>query len=496
MQEENLVLRQHVRITASVPHPTGGGARDPCVLLNETAHCLGGRPLFDFDQSRTYNTYDGQNQTNDRDWYAIEFPQAATCNCIELTMGMPYRDGGWWTSLDIEARADTGEWYAVENLAITPPYNFDDTRCERRPYETYALTFNALTTKAVRLAGCPGGLAQFTSLARLSAYHRDLSHWNPTSLPDPPVPYIFRLISPQTIWDLSENLAKLTGLVVVFPLMENYLDEQRYQRLWQRIRRNYQGEPDLGFLLGESIGWEAWRRIGAAVIVDHPIAPGDPHIRLSFYNTLASAVAPVVIDGQVLGEMTTRSVILKDTFDWEWHRRYAQAHNISWPAYQAAINRSPQMTREQLAGAAALMGLIANTIANLAHHTRSLERELDGVRSAIDQRAHERKEIVRKAIDLMQEKLEAPIHVADVARALALSPSYFSTLFTEQTGHNPSEFLIDLRLERAKEYLAHTTMSVMEVCVALGYDPSYFSRLFKRRTGSTPGAYAQRMRTG
>jgi transcriptional regulator GlxA family with amidase domain len=153
------------------------------------------------------------------------------------------------------------------------------------------------------------------------------------------------------------------------------------------------------------------------------------------------------------------------------------------------------MTLEQLEGAAALMGMIANTIANLAHHNRHLRSELDEARKAIGQRSQQRKELIRRAIDYMERNLETPVRVADVAREIALNPSYFCTVFAEATGHTPSDFLIELRIERAKEYLAHTQMSVMEVCVALGYSPSYFSRLFKRHTGYTPGQYALRLRT-
>jgi two-component system response regulator YesN len=101
---------------------------------------------------------------------------------------------------------------------------------------------------------------------------------------------------------------------------------------------------------------------------------------------------------------------------------------------------------------------------------------------------------VRRAIALMEDSLEEPLDIAGVAQKLALSPSYFSTIFTEETGRNPSDFLIDLRLERAKEYLAHTEMSVMEVSVALGYSRSYFTRLFNERIGCSPGVFARRTR--
>lgn len=486
--EENLARRPGVRVSVSVSRSSGGGAADPHVLLNEVAHRLDGRPLAEFDQSNTYDTFDGRNTATGADWYALDFGQPVTFNCIEMTMGLPYRDGGWWISLDVEVRttSDTA-WQCHDTLRIMPPYSFADSRAGRLPYQTYALTFSQVTAVAVRVIGTPGGSAQFTALGRLAVYHRDLSHWNPADLDSPPIPHIFRLISPHIVWDLSEHLVKLTGLIMSIPLMEYYLDAPRYSQFWQRISRNYQGEPELWYLVGDSIGWTAWRHINMADTPDQR-ASSEPHVRTIFHHTLASAVAPVVIDGQVLGELRTRPVLLGGEFDWPWHQAYAQEHAIPWPAYSAAVERSPHMTRDQLTGAAGLMGMIVNTIANLAHH-------IDRYHDAPGRRFQQKREIVHRAIDFMEENLEEPIGVVDVARAVSLSPPYFCTVFTEGTGHNPSEFLINLRIERAKEYLAHTQMSVMDVCIALGYDSSYFSRLFKRRTGSTPGQYARLMRS-
>ena len=65
--EVNLALSPGVQVTVSVTQPTGGGARDPKVLLNDIAHRLDGRPLRDFLGSRCYDTYDGQNQATGLD---------------------------------------------------------------------------------------------------------------------------------------------------------------------------------------------------------------------------------------------------------------------------------------------------------------------------------------------------------------------------------------------------------------------------------------------
>jgi hypothetical protein len=170
--EDNLALHPNVQIEVSLCHPTGGAARDPRILLNERAHRLDNRPLSEFAQQHTYDTYDGQNQAAQPDWYKLDFNQPVTFNCIELTMGLPYRDGGWWLSLNVEIY-QRDQWRQVEALSITPPYNFDNHRGERRPYQTYMLNFREVTGQVVRLIGQPGGLAQFTSLARLAVYHRD-----------------------------------------------------------------------------------------------------------------------------------------------------------------------------------------------------------------------------------------------------------------------------------------------------------------------------------
>ena len=493
--DENLALRPGVHVEVSVSQPTGRASRNPNVLLTNPPTFLDGQPLSAFLRYRdkTYDTYDGHNKANGLDWYAVHFPEPTICNCIEMTMECPNRDGGWWTSLNAEFWDELeGKWQPVGELEITPPYHFDDEPHGRRPYEPHSLTFNEVTTCAVRLIGQPGGLAQFTSLAYLAVFHRDLSRWNPTSLPAPPVPYIFRLIQPETIWDLSESMVKLTGLVVSVPYMDHYLDLGRYAQWWKHISRNYQGEPELWHLLGASIGWDNWNRIETQD-TEHTIEMKEPHVQISFHNTIGWAVAPIVVDQQVLGEISSHPVIIRDHFDQLWHRHYAESHDIPWPGYLRAVKRSPHMSLEQLEGAATLMGMIANSIANLAHRNFSLERALIDMRKvALHRRSVNRHDIARRAIDFMQENLEAPISIVDVARAVALDPTYFGIVFAEQMGRSPIEYLINLRIERAKHYLAHTQMSVMDVSAALGYDPSYFNRLFKRHTGYTPGQYSQR----
>jgi len=81
----------HVEV--STPNPTGRGARDPNVLLNETAYRLNGKPTQEFVQYRryTYDTYDGQNKADGPDWYAIVFREPVKLNCVDMTMESAHR---------------------------------------------------------------------------------------------------------------------------------------------------------------------------------------------------------------------------------------------------------------------------------------------------------------------------------------------------------------------------------------------------------------------
>jgi AraC-like DNA-binding protein len=487
---ENLAARPGVNVEVSIRNPTGRASRDPNVLLTDPPYLLDGQALAQFVEYRTktYDTYDGLNKARGLDWYAIHFPEAVALNCIVMTMECPNRDGGWWTSLWVEY-LEGETWQRAGNLLITPDYSFADVAYNRRPYETYALTFSPVTAASVRIIGQPGGLAQFTSLSYLAVFNRENPVVTPSELPRPPMPYLFRLIPPTTIWDLSESLAKLTGTSITVAHIDHHLDQRRYERWWQRISRNFQGEPDVWHLMGVALGWDIWNAMEFPPSNQTPMAP---YVLQSFQGTLARAVAPIVVDNAVVGDLTSQAVLLDDIYDEGQHMRLARDYGLPWGEYRAALQRTQRMTQEQLEGAAELLGMIANTIANLAHENARLERELLGVRTAADQRAARRRQLIQQAVQYMHDHLEDAITVSDVARAVALSPTYFGILFAEQTGKSPVEYLIDLRIERAKQFFAHTSMSVMDVCVALSYNPSYFNRLFRQRTGMTPGQYARR----
>ena len=78
----------------------------------------------------------------------------------------------------------------------------------------------------------------------------------------------------------------------------------------------------------------------------------------------------------------------------------------------------------------------------------------------------------------------------DVAKSVNMSNSRFSTVFSQQNGQTFTEYLISLRLGKAKEMLRTTGVKSTQIARECGYNDShYFSYIFKKNVGITPSEY-------
>lgn len=88
------------------------------------------------------------------------------------------------------------------------------------------------------------------------------------------------------------------------------------------------------------------------------------------------------------------------------------------------------------------------------------------------------------------ENIEESPTVAAHAEKCYLSVSRFLHFFKEVTGKSYNEYIIFIRMERAKEMLCHTDMHISDIASALGYkDQNYFSRCFRKMEGTSPSEY-------
>lgn len=78
----------------------------------------------------------------------------------------------------------------------------------------------------------------------------------------------------------------------------------------------------------------------------------------------------------------------------------------------------------------------------------------------------------------------------DVARHVSLTPEYISKVFKKETGITLSEYIIQVKIDAAKQLLSSSKESISSIAVDLGYNSfSFFTKQFREQVGITPSAY-------
>lgn len=79
---------------------------------------------------------------------------------------------------------------------------------------------------------------------------------------------------------------------------------------------------------------------------------------------------------------------------------------------------------------------------------------------------------------------------AQIANACQISEVYLRKLFSQYLATSPKQYIIDLRLQRAKQLLSEGALNVMNISESCGFsNPYHFCRIFKRHTGVTPSEF-------
>lgn len=95
-----------------------------------------------------------------------------------------------------------------------------------------------------------------------------------------------------------------------------------------------------------------------------------------------------------------------------------------------------------------------------------------------------------QVMDYIDAHLANNIQLSDLAALVELSQFYFSRLFKQSTGVTPYQYVLQQRLERAKQLLKATKFSVMEIAMLCGFSShSHLGKLFRQHTGVTPKNY-------
>lgn len=102
-------------------------------------------------------------------------------------------------------------------------------------------------------------------------------------------------------------------------------------------------------------------------------------------------------------------------------------------------------------------------------------------------------DVADESIAYMKKNIHCTLRLADIAAAVNLSASHYSSLFRKKTGFAPIEYFNLLKIQVACQYLQFTPLRINEIATQVGIeDAYYFSRLFSHTMGVSPNEYRKR----
>jgi len=111
----------------------------------------------------------------------------------------------------------------------------------------------------------------------------------------------------------------------------------------------------------------------------------------------------------------------------------------------------------------------------IAEHSEASSNTIVRVKRFVDAHLHD---------DLNRERIAGYVY---------LNPAYLSRLFRKETGMSLTDYIVERRMEKAKEALAKTNVKISDIALSVGYaNFSHFSKQFKRSTGLTPQEYRKK----
>ncbi|WEK54904.1 MAG: AraC family transcriptional regulator [Candidatus Cohnella colombiensis] len=113
--------------------------------------------------------------------------------------------------------------------------------------------------------------------------------------------------------------------------------------------------------------------------------------------------------------------------------------------------------------------------------------------SRVRQARHSEDGVIHQILNYVEEHLLDELTREDIAQYVHFHPAYLSRFFRKKTGWSLTEYIVQKRIEYAKEMLAQPNLKIGYIMNHLGYyNLSHFTRTFKKTTGYTPQQYRKR----
>ncbi|HEV8247567.1 MAG TPA: helix-turn-helix domain-containing protein [Polyangiaceae bacterium] len=317
----------------------------------------------------------------------------------------------------------------------------------------------------------------------------------------------------------SVELARRVGQVIAGPVGDHGVvflcaSSSSNQRKQQRLLE-----------IAEQVSSLARRRLGLSVHCGTASAPPGASLSQSYQAALAAAERALVLDVKVIhadGKEQSSAHSLRHLRqalrrDVEQHPdqlgpqldRYIEAAAAHCGYRSDALRAHLDIGFEQMAEPLLHSGALDEKSLNALR--RDIDRESGAARTTTELMATYRAAVtqlshavnnpamarhdrnLRYALEHIQREYAGPMRLEQVARLAGFTPTYFSRLFKQRQGTTFERYVSALRIERARQLLTSTALSITRVSQLCGLNsPEYFARAFGRALGVTPLAYRQR----
>lgn len=202
-----------------------------------------------------------------------------------------------------------------------------------------------------------------------------------------------------------------------------------------------------------------------------------------------------------------------------WHR-YAPDPETGWHEYWIGFDGdqarrwlkhrfiSPRKPVVKVSAEDAVQAVFAHTLQSVRQHRPALQQILAGAianllglfysaQQALPAPEAAQANKIESAIARIQSDFARDVDMQALANDLGVSYSWLRAKFTDHTGLAPRQYLLELRMVRARSLLAETSLTVKEIAVQTGFgDEHYFSRIFRQRLKCTPSQWRSHFRRG
>jgi transcriptional regulator GlxA family with amidase domain len=129
---------------------------------------------------------------------------------------------------------------------------------------------------------------------------------------------------------------------------------------------------------------------------------------------------------------------------------------------------------------------LANAVADQMIYS-SIRTDQDTQRLSVPTRIGVRHPKLSQVIQMMENNIEEPISPAILAKEVAMSTRQLERLFRRYLNRSPKRYYMELRLQKARNLLMQTDMTVINVALACGFaSPSHFSKCYRSHYNTTP----------